>query len=67
MAPAGIETALPATRRLQRLHVAAGVRIARMHPHMLRHIYVTTEWPMTVMSEDCLDQVRPTDTNRETT
>jgi hypothetical protein len=26
-------------RQLQRV---AGVRIARMHPHMLRHTYVTT-------------------------
>ena len=31
-----------ATRRLRRLQTAAGVRIARMHPHMLRHTFVTT-------------------------
>ena len=31
-----------ATRRLQRLAETAGVRIARPHPHMLRHIFVTT-------------------------
>src|SRR5689334_1793803 len=31
-----------ATRRLRRLQRAAGVRIARMHPHMLRHTFVTT-------------------------
>jgi site-specific recombinase XerD len=31
-----------ATRRLQRLQAVAGVRIARMHPHMLRHTFVTT-------------------------
>jgi site-specific recombinase XerD len=31
-----------ATRRLRRLSAAAGVTIARMHPHMLRHTYVTT-------------------------
>ena len=31
-----------ATRRLRRLGTAAGVTIARMHPHMLRHTYVTT-------------------------
>jgi len=31
-----------ATRRLHRLADVAGVRIARMHPHMLRHTYVTT-------------------------
>jgi hypothetical protein len=31
-----------ATRRLRRLQAVAGVRIARMHPHMLRHTFVTT-------------------------
>ena len=31
-----------ATRRLRNLQAAAGVRIARMHPHMLRHTFVTT-------------------------
>lgn len=31
-----------ATRRLHRLQARAGVRIARMHPHMLRHTFVTT-------------------------
>jgi integrase/recombinase XerD len=31
-----------ATRRLHRLQKVAGVRIARMHPHMLRHTFVTT-------------------------
>jgi site-specific recombinase XerD len=31
-----------ATRRLKRLAAAAGVRLPRMHPHMLRHAYVTT-------------------------
>jgi integrase/recombinase XerD len=31
-----------ATRRLHRLAEAAGIRIARAHPHMLRHTYVTT-------------------------
>ena len=31
-----------ATRRLKRLAVSAGVRMPRMHPHMLRHTYVTT-------------------------
>jgi len=31
-----------ATRRLRRLADAAGVRIARTHPHMLRHTFVTT-------------------------
>jgi integrase/recombinase XerD len=31
-----------ATRRLRQLADAAGVRIARTHPHMLRHTFVTT-------------------------
>jgi site-specific recombinase XerD len=31
-----------ATRRLHRLAEAAGVHAARMHPHMLRHTFVTT-------------------------
>jgi site-specific recombinase XerD len=31
-----------ATRRLRRLATTAGVRMPRMHPHMLRHTYVTT-------------------------
>lgn len=31
-----------ATRRLRRLTEQAGVKIARMHPHMLRHTFVTT-------------------------
>jgi integrase/recombinase XerD len=31
-----------ATRRLRWLAAAAGVRIARPHPHMLRHTFVTT-------------------------
>ena len=31
-----------ATRRLRALATAAGVAAARMHPHMLRHTYVTT-------------------------
>jgi integrase len=31
-----------ATRRLRRLAAVAGVRMPRMHPHMLRHTYVTT-------------------------
>jgi integrase/recombinase XerD len=31
-----------ATRRLRRLAEQAGVTIARMHPHMLRHTFVTT-------------------------
>ena len=31
-----------ATRRLRQLARAAGVRMPRMHPHMLRHTFVTT-------------------------
>jgi integrase/recombinase XerD len=31
-----------ATRRLRHLAEAAGVRITRPHPHMLRHTFVTT-------------------------
>ncbi len=31
-----------ATRRLRRLAQAANVRLPRMHPHMLRHTFVTT-------------------------
>jgi site-specific recombinase XerD len=31
-----------ATRRLKRLATAAGVHMPRMHPHMLRHTFVTT-------------------------
>ena len=31
-----------ATRRLRHLAEAAGIQIARAHPHMLRHAYVTT-------------------------
>jgi integrase/recombinase XerD len=31
-----------ATRRLRQLAAVAGVRLPRMHPHMLRHTFVTT-------------------------
>lgn len=31
-----------ATRRLRHLTARAGVRLPRMHPHMLRHTYATT-------------------------
>src|SRR5665647_687197 len=31
-----------ATRRLHHFADHAGIRVARMHPHMLRHTYVTT-------------------------
>jgi integrase/recombinase XerD len=31
-----------ATRRLHQLTATTGMRIAKMHPHMLRHTFVTT-------------------------
>ncbi|MEU8820429.1 tyrosine-type recombinase/integrase [Actinoplanes sp. NPDC048796] len=31
-----------ATRRLKHLAATAGIRMSRMHPHMLRHTLVTT-------------------------
>jgi integrase/recombinase XerD len=31
-----------ATRRLRRLAEASGMRMPRLHPHMLRHTFVTT-------------------------
>ena len=31
-----------ATRRLRRLAASAGIQVARAHPHMLRHTFVTT-------------------------
>jgi integrase/recombinase XerD len=31
-----------ATRRLEHLADSAGIRMPRMHPHMLRHTFVTT-------------------------
>jgi site-specific recombinase XerD len=31
-----------ATRRFRRLAAEAGIRMPRMHPHMLRHTFVTT-------------------------
>jgi site-specific recombinase XerD len=31
-----------ATRRLKHLAETAGIRMPRMHPHMLRHTFVTT-------------------------
>jgi integrase/recombinase XerD len=33
-----------ATRRLRHLAQAAGLQIARAHPHMLRHTYITTSF-----------------------
>jgi Phage integrase family len=37
-----------ATRRMKQLAGAAGIQIPRMHPHMLRHTYVTTATALTV-------------------
>ena len=31
-----------ATRRIRHLAETAGIRIARAHPHMLRHTFITT-------------------------
>jgi integrase/recombinase XerD len=33
-----------ATRRLHRLADAVGIQVTRAHPHMLRHIFVTTQF-----------------------
>jgi site-specific recombinase XerD len=41
-----------ATRRLHRLAEAAGIQIARAHPHMLRHTYVTTSFDAGVPLRD---------------
>jgi integrase/recombinase XerD len=42
-----------ATRRLRYLAGTAGVRIARPHPHMLRHTFVTTMLDARVDLRDC--------------
>ncbi|HZO69178.1 MAG TPA: tyrosine-type recombinase/integrase [Kribbellaceae bacterium] len=41
-----------ATRRLKHLASAAGVRMPRMHPHMLRHTFVTTMFDAGVSLRD---------------
>jgi len=33
---------IAATRRLRQLAGSAGIQVARAHPHMLRHTFVTT-------------------------
>ena len=44
-----------ATRRLHRLAANAGVRLPRMHPHMLRHTLVTTMQVRGVASDASFD------------
>lgn len=41
-----------ATRRLKDLATAAGIRLPRMHPHMLRHTLVTTMFDAGVSLRD---------------
>ena len=40
-----------ATRRLRHLAAEAGIRLPRMHPHMLRHTFVTTMLDAGVVSQ----------------
>ena len=48
-----------ATRRLKHLAETAGVRIPRMHPHMLRHTFVTTMLDAGVSLRDVEIAARP--------
>jgi site-specific recombinase XerD len=41
-----------ATRRLKHLAAAAGIRMPRMHPHMLRHTFVSTSFDAGVSLRD---------------
>jgi integrase/recombinase XerD len=50
-----------ATRRLQRLAEAAGIRMPRMHPHMLRHTFVTTMLDAGVSLRDVQNAARHAD------
>ncbi len=50
-----------ATRRLKILAGRAGIRIARMHPHMLRHTFVTTMLDAGVRLRDVQIAARHTD------
>jgi len=47
-----------ATRRLRYLANAAGLRIVKVHPHMLRHTYVTTMLDAGVDSRDVQNAAR---------
>jgi len=47
-----------ATRRLKHLAATAGIRMPRMHPHMLRHTFVTTESALGKRLVACYDGVR---------
>jgi integrase len=47
-----------ATRRLRNLADAAGVRIGRTHPHMLRHTFVTTMQVSGVAAAASLGMIR---------
>jgi site-specific recombinase XerD len=53
-----------ATRRLHRLAAVAGVRMPRMHPHMLRHTFVTTMLDAGVSLRDVQIAARHTPTRR---
>jgi integrase/recombinase XerD len=50
-----------ATRRLKLLGDGAGLRIARMHPHMSRHTFVTTMLDVGVSLRDVLTAARHAD------
>jgi integrase len=47
-----------ATRRLKHLAASAGIRMPRMHPHMLRHTFVTTMQMGRVASDASLGNFR---------
>jgi integrase/recombinase XerD len=49
-----------ATRPLQQLAAAAGIRLPRMHPHMLRHTFVATMLDAGVRLRDVQIAARPT-------
>jgi integrase/recombinase XerD len=50
-----------ATRRLKHLAKVAGIRIPRMHPHMLRHTFVTTMLDAGASLRDVQIAARPAD------